>query len=126
MIVSTGSRIDEMPLSTLRRVFRGEAQTVQGQRLIPFNYDHADPLRQAFDRRVLGLKPAEVGRYWIDRRIRGQGMAPRTVRSSSLLHAVVARLPGAIGYLWATEPLHAVKALRIDGKAPTDPGYPLD
>jgi hypothetical protein len=52
-------------------------------------------------------------------------MPPRTVQSQELLMAVVARVPGAIGYVMAEKLDGSVQALTLDGKAHSAPGYPL-
>jgi hypothetical protein len=67
----------------------------------------------------------QAARYWIDRRIRGLGLPPRTVTSQPTMRALAARLSGAIGYITADQLTAAIQALRIDGKGHTDPGYPL-
>ncbi|HEX2677671.1 MAG TPA: hypothetical protein VHM19_13560 [Polyangiales bacterium] len=70
-----------------------------GKPIIPFNYSPGFTMRDTFDRAVLGMAPDEVARYWIDRRIRGLGDSPRKVPSVALMRRVVAKLPGAIGYV---------------------------
>lgn len=70
-----------------------------GARVVAFNYPPQDPLRDRFDRAVLRLEPEEVGRFWIDQRVRGGAPPPRQVSDPALLLRLVGRLPGAIGYL---------------------------
>jgi hypothetical protein len=106
-------------------VFRGDPTELNGRRLTPFNYAPESPLRRSFDLLALGMSTGEVGRYWIDRRIRGQGLAPRTVPSPAMARAVVARLPGAISYITSKELDTTVRAVSIDGKSHTDRDYPL-
>ena len=55
--------------------------------------------RVGFDQVVLGMDPETVGRFWIDRKIRGGSGPPRTVESLATLRRVVEKLPGALGYL---------------------------
>jgi hypothetical protein len=125
LVVSPGLRLNDMSSALVQRVFRGEPTDLAGRRMLPFNYapDHA--LRQTFDRLVLRMTPDEVGRYWVDRRIRGQGMPPRTVPSAAVARAVAAKLPGAITYVTTADVDASVRVLSIDGKAPDDPDYPL-
>jgi hypothetical protein len=66
-----------------------------------------------------------VGRFWIDRKIRGGSGPPRTVESLATLRRVVEKLPGAIGYIRPGQLSNEVRAIRVDGKLPEDPGYPL-
>ena len=67
----------------------------------------------------------QVGRYWVDRRIRGQGMPPRTAPSQAIVRRVIPLLPGAIGYLSVDQLDGSVQALTIDGKDHKQPDYPL-
>lgn len=82
-----------------------------GQSVIPYNYDPANSLRQRFDRLVLGMDSDEVARFWIDRKIRGQGDSPRKVPSVALMVRIVANLPGAIGYVPAGTPATGTKVV---------------
>jgi len=59
---------------------------------------------------LLGLAPAEVGRFWIDQRIRGFGHPPRQVTDPAIMLRLVASLKGSIGYLPAGQ---ADKTVRI-------------
>ena len=125
VVVSAGTALRDIPLATLRRVFKGDLAVVDGVHLVPFNYAPSDPIRVEFDHVALGMNADQVGRYWIDRRIRGQGMPPRTAPSPTVLKAVVAKLAGAIGYIPAQQLDASVRALTIDGKPYDAGGYPL-
>jgi hypothetical protein len=72
------------------------------------------------------MSPDEVGRFWIDRKIRGQPGPPRAVSSVDLLRRVAASLPGTVAYLRTSEVGAELKVLRIEGKRPGEPGYPLE
>jgi len=73
-----------------------------GQAVVCFNLPPGHPLRVEFDRAVLHMEPDEVGRFWIDQRIRGTAKPPRQVEDPQIMLHIVARLPGAIGYVPAT------------------------
>jgi hypothetical protein len=120
----TGS-VTDIPLATLRRAFQGEIAQVNGKRLIPFNQAGGTSERIWFDRSVLGLQPEDVGRFWIDRRIRDEGALPRVVGTRELAIKVVASLPGAITYVSSSSLNKHVHAVTIDGRAPSRPDYPL-
>ena len=78
-----------------------------------------------FDQVVLGMDAEAVARFWIDRKIRGGSGPPRTVESLTTLRRVVEKLPGAIGYIRPAQLSNEVRAIRVDGKLPEDPGYPV-
>lgn len=125
VIVAAQSTLRDIPHGLLRRIFLGEPSEHAGKRLLPLNYGPDDPLRIAFDQRAFGMSKDASGRYWVDRRIRGQGLPPRTVPTQMLMRAVVARLPGAVGYLTADQLNDTVRAVTIDGRAHDAADYPL-
>lgn len=126
VVVGPGSKLGELGVSDLKRIFTSERVTDPGgNKLIPLNHPPKTVDRVGFDRSVLGMSPDEVGRFWVDRRIRGGSGPPRTVESIATLRRVVQNLPGAIGYLRRGHLNSEVKALRIEGKLPGEPGYPV-
>jgi hypothetical protein len=124
-IVAADSKLRDISHALLRRIFLGEPTEYQGVRWVPFNYGPDDPLRVGFDELALRLSKEASGRYWVDRRIRGEGLPPRAISNQSLLRAVVARLPGAIGYITADQLNSSVRALTVDGIAFDRPNYQL-
>lgn len=126
VIVGAAVPMKDIGLAVLRRAFLGEAaEYASGKRLIPINHAPGTPARDQFDKAVLGLKPEEVGRFWIDRRIRDQPPPPKTVPSVDLAVRIVMSLPGAISYVTQDMVNDKVHALTIDGKAAGQPGYLL-
>jgi hypothetical protein len=126
VIVSPSSKVTGISMSDLRRVFQSERLTdPDGNRLIALNHPPKTPDRVGFDLVVMGMDPEGVGRFWIDRKIRGGSGPPRTVESLATLRRVVEKLPGAIGYLRPAQLSNEVRAIRVDGKLPEDPGYPV-
>jgi len=125
VIVASGSTVKNVTKAELRRLFLAQTDNINGQRAVPFNHPPATDLRTRFDDKVLGMSASEVGRYWIDRKIRGESGAPRPVPSPDLLKRVVAQLPGAVAYLSAEQIDSSVHIVTIDGKGPDSPDYPL-
>jgi hypothetical protein len=90
---------------TLRRYWDGS------KIIIPFNLPPRSELRIQFDQAVLRMGPDEVGRYWLDRRVRGGAPPPRQAPDPVTLVRLVARLEGAIGYVPSDVPLDDVRVL---------------
>lgn len=113
-----------LSLDKLRRIFLASpTDDDDGHRFVPLNHSRASAARETFDRRVLGMSPEEVARYWIDQRLRGR-KPPQSVASIAMLRRALEELPGTISYL----PLGAVESLRvlaIDGHLPSDASYPI-
>jgi hypothetical protein len=126
VVVARGSNVDGVSLSELRRIFTNEGdKDGSGQRYVPFNHPPHTTDRVAFDKVVLSMTPDEVSQFWIDRKIRGLSGPPRSVDSLSLLLRLIARLPGGIGYARPAQLTGDVRAIRVNGKLPNEPGYPL-
>jgi ABC-type phosphate transport system substrate-binding protein len=126
IIVSPSSKLTNLSVDDLRRVFQSERLTdPDGNRLIALNHPPKTVDRVGFDQVVLGMDAEAVGRFWIDRKIRGGSGPPRTVESLATLRRVVEKLPGAIGYIRPAQLSNEIKVIRIDGKLPEDQGYPL-
>lgn len=126
VVVAQNSGLRAISMRDLRRLYLSETlDGPDGQRLVPLNHDRGTAERVAFDNRVLGMGPDEVGRFWIDRKIRGQSGPPKTVTPLERLRAAIKRVDGTLTYLQAGDVQDGMKVLSVDGKAPGDPGYPL-
>lgn len=125
IVVGASSTAKDVDLGLLRRAFSGQPADLGGKRLIPINHPNATPLRVAFDKQILGLSAADVGKFWIDKRIRDEGAPPKTVPTADLAVRIAASLPGAITYALQEQVNASVKVLTVDGKLPTQAGYPL-
>jgi ABC-type phosphate transport system substrate-binding protein len=125
VIVSKTSPLSELSSAQLTRMYMGDLVDNGGRRLIPLNRAISSEEREQFDRVVLGKSPDEMARYWIDRKIRGQSGAPKAVEPVDVYARVIAKLDGAIGYVHVNDVRDDVKVLRIDGKSPTEHGYPI-
>jgi hypothetical protein len=125
LVVGRSAVLENLPIQEAKLIFLAEKQFCDGKRVIPINHKPLADTRVAFDRLVLGMTPEQVGKYWIDRKIRGQGDPPKSVHDVALLLKMVANLTGAISYVRADQLTAEVKPLRIDGKSYQDGGYPL-
>ncbi|MDQ3337335.1 MAG: hypothetical protein M4D80_19410 [Myxococcota bacterium] len=125
VVVAKGSKIVNLTKADLRRCFSGESVEAGGQRLVPFNTTPSSVERVAFDRAILAMSPEQVGRYWVDRKIRGQGQPPRALPSAQYVAKIVAKFRGAIGYIPRSQLTSDVQVVTIDGVAPGAAGYPL-
>jgi hypothetical protein len=117
VIVHPSVRTGDLSMDELVAIFTLSERTWPGgQTIVPFNYAPHASWRDSFDRMVLGMTADEAAHFWIDRRVRGGGDAPRKVTTVALMVRVVAALPGAIGYVPASAPITGVKVVaRVSG-----------
>lgn len=125
VVVGPRSSLENVSTVQLRQVFLLQSKQIDGVPALPFNHPHSSAHRSLFDKRILGMDPNQTSRYWVDRLIRDTTKAPRSIASLKLLVAVVARLDGAISYVPPEAASRHIKVLKVDGKAPGDPDYPL-
>lgn len=126
LVTQKSSGLDGLTLREVKRLYLGEhVDAPDGKRLVPMNQAPRSPERDEFERLVLRMSADEVGRFWIDRKIRGQSGPPRAVPSLDLLRRAAATVPGTIVYLKTSDVGSDLKVLRVEGKRPGEPGYPL-
>lgn len=125
VIVAKQSPVTDLSRAELKRAYLSDKLIVAGQKLVPFNFNAGTPERSAFDREVLGMSPEVMQRFWVDRKIRGQAGAPRSLPSSAVMIKVVTRFPGALAYIPVQDLTGDVKPIRIDGIEHTSPAYTI-
>ncbi|MCX5747042.1 MAG: hypothetical protein NT062_31615 [Proteobacteria bacterium] len=125
VVVAKGSPITNISKGDLKHAFTGDSVSAGGKTLVPFNFTPGSAERAGFDVAILGMATDEVGRYWIDRKVRGQSGAPRALPSSAHVAKVVAKFPAAIGYLPADALTADVQAVKVDGVGYTDARYAI-
>ncbi|MCE9573826.1 MAG: hypothetical protein K8W52_11790 [Deltaproteobacteria bacterium] len=125
VVVAKGSPITNISRGDLKHAFSGDAVSAGGKTLVPFNFQPGTPERSGFDDAVLGMSADAVGRFWVDRKVRGQSGAPRALPSPAHIAKVVAKFPGAISYLPADALTADVQPVKVDGVAHTDARYSI-
>jgi hypothetical protein len=125
VVVAKGSKLTSISRSDLKRCFLGDAVSSDGKTLVPFNSEASTPARSSFDGVVLSMTPAQVGRFWVDRKVRGQSAAPRSLPSMAHVVKVVQKFPNAISYVPADQLTPALQPVAIDGVGYEDPRYSM-
>jgi hypothetical protein len=83
-------------------------------------------ISQRFYSTALQMSRDEVKRYWIGLVFSGDlAVPPKEVVEVTELKRLVARHPGAVGFIPAGEADSSVTVVEIEGKRPGDPSYPL-
>jgi hypothetical protein len=125
VVVGAKSGQRSLSLDDVRRMFfNKDTNDANGDRFVPLNQRSGNPERTRFDVQVLNMTPDQVARYWIDQRLRGK-RAPATVPSLAMLKRALNELPGAISYLAVAGLDSSIRALAIDGRAPSETSYPI-
>ena len=124
VVVNSGNPVDELSLDQLRRLYLGQASTFPSGKHARLA-THA-PSVNAFDHSALDLQPEIVRSRWMAILFRGETTAvPAALATAEEVKKFVQDHPDAIGYLPVSAADGSMKILRIDGRRPTDPGYPI-
>lgn len=128
VVVHRSNLTDDLSRTELRRMFLLETQTWPRWRrkVTVVLREKGQPDRAAALDLICQLTEAEYERHLLLQTFRGNvGWGPRSILSASAMLRFVFNVPSAIGHVWADESDDAVKVVRIDGRLPGEPGYPL-
>lgn len=116
-----------LTMAELNRVFRMEQQHWKaGDRIEVVLQASGSEKDTIIQTRVLGLRASELPAFWLGKTFRGEiTAAPRSLASDVSVKQLVGANLHAVGYVDSLLLDESVKALKIDGKSPGEPGYPL-
>ncbi len=124
VIVNHKSPVSKLTRAELKNLFLKQRQSWPGgKQVVVLNARAKSKLREAFERKLLGMAPRDVGAYWVRQRVTGRTTPPRQISSSALARRLVKALPGAIAYVELSQVDASVKLVAIDGVSPTDAKY---
>lgn len=127
IVVNPATAVNDLSLLELRNVFLGERQFwSDGSRIVllvraPVAYE-----RDVVLNKIYRMDESQYRQYWIAKVFRAEvSSGPKIVYSNDMTRQLVSALPGAVGFISATDIGPEMKVVRINGKLPGDPDYPL-
>jgi ABC-type phosphate transport system substrate-binding protein len=128
IVVNKANPLSELSLADLRRIYRGQrARWANGRRVTLVMRDPGAPERDAMLHLLFGVGEEEYRRVFLQAVFTGEaGEAPKMLASPNGVLRFVFNVPGAIGYVRASDADSSVKVLRVDGRLPGDHGYRLE
>ncbi len=127
IIVNTSNPVDNLSMRELRKVFLGErAHWPNARRITLVMMEPGQPERKALIREVCQMNENDFTRHFLNGVFTGEVFAsPKTLASPVGVRKFVFNVPGAIGYLRASDVDSTVKVIRVDGHLPSDKEYGL-
>jgi hypothetical protein len=127
VIVNAEVPVDNLSLAELRRILLGDREFwPSGARVTLLIRAPIARERDAAVRDVCQMSEAQFRQHWIAKVFRADAArGPKIVYSSDMALDQAGRTPGAITFVRAPVTTPGVKVVRIDGKAPGQPGYSL-
>lgn len=127
VIVHAGVPVDDLSLADLRRILTGDREFwTAGQRVTIFVRAPVARERDVVVRDVCQMTEAQFRQHWIGKVFRAETPSgPKIVYSNESTIEQVSRTPGGIGFVQGPVTAKGVKVIKIDGRAPGQPGYRL-
>lgn len=127
IIVNTSNPVGSLSMSELRHVFLGERRHwPNGRRITLVMMEPGQPERKALIREVCQMTETDFSQHFLHGVFTGEVfVSPKTLASPVGVRKFIFNVPGAIGYVRATDVDASVKVIRVDGRLPDDKEYSL-
>ena len=127
VIVNKANPLDSITSGDLRQMILGEKSKWPDGKKVTAGETSGDSRGRAMTLKlVCKMTEPVLKRYYMQAVFTGKEIAqPQDFPTSAALKQFVARTPGAIGCILASEADDTVKILKVDGAAPGEPGYKL-
>jgi len=127
IVVNPKTNVTDLSFADLRRIFLGQQQFWPDRSKVtllvraPVARERAVVLDE-----IYRMDEDQFRQYWIGKMFRAEiAGGPKIVYSSDMAMNLVDVIPGSITFVLASAVTGNSKVLRIDGKLPSDPRYPL-
>src|SRR5271170_913959 len=127
VVVRPDTPVDGLTLAQTRRILLGEQEFWNPSlRVTLLLRAPAARERDVVLKVIYGMNEAEFRQYWISKMFRAEATSgPKVVYSNEMATELLRALPGSVAFVGASEVPKGLKILKIDGKLPGQPGYPL-
>ena len=127
IVVNRSNPVDDLSLAELRRIFLGNrSYWANGRRITLVMRDPGDPERKIIVHDVCGMSEEQLKNHFLHGLFTGEILvSPKILSTPAGVRKFIFNVPGAIGYLRASDLDNSVKVVRIDELLPDDKGYKL-
>ena len=127
IVVHKDVPVENLSLQELRNIFMANQQFWSDRtRIILMVRAPQSDERDFVLNRIYQMDESQFRHYWIGKMFRAEvPRGPKIVFSTDMAVDLVAAIPGSISFIRATDVTEDVKLVRVDGKLPSEEGYPL-
>ena len=127
IVVHNTTAVEDLSLDELRSIFLADRQFWPDRtRIILLVRAPQSDERDFVLNKIYQMTEAQFRQYWIAKMFRSEvPRGPKIVFSTDMTVELVVAIPGSISFVRADQVTDDVRVVRIDGKLPSDVGYPL-
>jgi len=127
VIVNLSNPTEDVSLKELRNIaMLQRTHWPNGRKVTVALHEPGPAERRAVLTRVYRMTEAGFTRYFLQATFTGQiSVGPRLLTTSEGVRRFVVNVPGAVGFVRLTDADASVKTLRVEGRMPGTPDYPL-
>jgi ABC-type phosphate transport system substrate-binding protein len=127
IVVHKDSEVENLAMDQLRNIFLANQQFWPDRtRIILLVRAPKSDDRDFVLDTIYQMDEAQFRKYWIAKMFRAEvPRGPKIVFSTDMTLELVVAIPGSISFMSADQVTDGVRVVRVDGKLPSDDGYPL-
>ena len=127
IVVNESSLLEDISSADVTKIFKEEkTKSPGGFKYVIAVRASGSPERKAALQGIYHMTNPEYEKLFLQATFAGTiQAAPKELTSANSVREFIASSPGAISYLRASEIDASVKVLKVDGKSPGDPDYPI-
>lgn len=127
IVVHRDTNVDNLSMNELRNIFLANQQFWPNRsRIILLVRAPQSDERDFVLNTIYQMDEAQFRQYWIAKMFRAEvPRGPKIVFSTDMTLDLVVAIPGSISFMRADAVTDDVKVVRVEGKLPSDEGYPL-
>lgn len=127
IIVNQANPTDDLSFAELRHIFLGEkSHWPNGRRITLVMMEPGQPERKAILHDVYMMSETDFNNHFLQGLFTGEVfVSPKTLATPVGVRKFIFNVPGAIGYVRASDTDDTIKVIRIDGRLPDDKDYSL-
>ena len=127
IVVNQENSVDNLTMKDLRTVFLGErSHWANGRRITLVMLEPGQLERKAILRDIYRMSESDFNRHFLQGLFTGEVfVSPKTLATPVGVRKFIFNVPGAIGYVRASDVDSTVKVIRIEGRLPDDKDYTL-
>lgn len=113
IVANKDGLVSSLSKADVKRLYTGRMTRIEGTKMVPINQPLDSTITIDFLSAYVGMSVEEFREYWVSQQVRGEGAAPMIQRSADAVKAVVAQVPGAVGYVRKKDLDDTVKAVEV-------------